>query len=570
MSDNPSKLSRFWQELKRRRVIHVIIVYATAAFVIIELVGNVYETLNLPDWTPALTLIILAIGFPIAVIFAWIYDLTAKGIKKTEPIEDTVEVIELHSTKDKPVIPEKSIIVLPFENISPDPDQEYFSDGLTEEIITDLSHIHELLVISRSSAMTFKGAKKKTKEIASEVNVKYVLEGSVRKVGNNLRITAQLIDAESDAHIWAEKYRGTLDDVFDIQETVSRSIADVMQLKLTPQENIKIAEHPINNVQAYEVHLRARYKMMLFTEESLGQAIQLIKNGLNIIGENEIFYADLGLAHLFSYEVISKKDKECFNIAEDCVKKIFTLNPESSKGHLLKGNLYLRQGDVQMGATEFRKALEIDPNELDSLLRLGWIYNLSGKGDAGRSLFRRGLELDPLTPINHMILGSLELLEGRLSLGLKHIIRANEIEPENPIFRYWYAMGLAYDHRYEEAYKLFNLIEKETNTTIFSKLGTFIKYALQGEKEGALQSVTEDLKSLAKEDEMYPIWMAEGYSLIGEKGDAIDWIEHGIDYGFIHYLWLSENDPFLEKIRGEERFIKLMKKVKHLQDEFVI
>jgi non-specific serine/threonine protein kinase len=570
MPDSPNKLSQFWQELKRRKVIRVVIVYAAAGYGIIQFVELVTDPLNLPEWALALVIVLVATGFPIAIIFAWIFDITTKGIKKTEPLEDTAEENEVHSDTNRHDFPEKSIIVLPFENISSDPDQEYFSDGLTEEIITDLSHIHELLVISRSSAMTFKGAKKKTKEIASEVNVKYVLEGSVRKVGNNLRITAQLIDAESDAHIWAEKYRGTLDDVFDIQETVSRSIADVMQLKLTPHENIKIAEHPINNVQAYEVHLRARYKMMLFTEESLGQAIQLIKNGLNIIGENEIFYADLGLAYLCLYEVISKKDKDCFNIAEECVKKIFTLNPESSKGHLLKGNIYLRQGDVQMAATEFRKALEIDPNELDSLLRLGWIYNLSGKGDAGRSLFRRGLELDPLTPINHMILGSLELLEGRRSLGLKHIIRAHEIEPENPIFRYWYAMGLAYDHRYEEAYKLFNLIEKETSTTIFSKLGTFIKYALQGEKEGALQSVTEDLKSLAKEDEMYPIWMAEGYSLIGEKGDAIDWLEHGINYGFIHYLWLSEKDPFLEKIRGEERFIKLMKKVKHLQDEFEI
>jgi len=152
-----------------------------------------------------------------------------KWYLKYKNLQTDIEVKpEEPSEKRKPQISfaEKSIIVLPFENMSPDPDQEYFSDGLTEEIITDLSHIHDLLVISRSSAMTFKGTKSAIKEIAGKVNVRYVLEGSVRKAGNNLRITAQLIDSLTDTHLWAEKYAGTLDDIFDVQEKVSRAITD--------------------------------------------------------------------------------------------------------------------------------------------------------------------------------------------------------------------------------------------------------------------------------------------------------------------------------------------------------
>ncbi len=141
---------------------------------------------------------------------------------KGEPMEFEGEPKEVITTVEKSLIQEKSIIVLPFENLSPDPNQEYFSDGLTEEIITDLSHIHDLLVISRSSAMTFKGTKKKIGEIVKDVNVRYALEGSVRKAGNNLRITAQLIDGVNDTHIWADKYSGTMDDIFDIQEKVSQ------------------------------------------------------------------------------------------------------------------------------------------------------------------------------------------------------------------------------------------------------------------------------------------------------------------------------------------------------------
>jgi hypothetical protein len=134
----------------------------------------------------------------------------------------------------------------------------------------------------------------------------------------------------------------------------------------------------------------------------------------------------------------------------------------------------------------------------------------------------------------------------------------------------WYAKGLAYDHCYEEAYRLFNLIEKDKNASFFAKLGTFFKYALQGKKEEAFQSAIEDLKNTAKEDEMYPIWMAESYALINENDEAIDWLEHGINFGFIHYPFLNEYDPFLENIRGEKRFLKLMERVKSEWENFEV
>lgn len=223
---------------------------------------------------------------------------------------------------------EKSIVVLPFEDISPGKDNEYFSDGLTEEIITDLSKVHDLLVISRNSAMTFKGTKKKTSEIAREVNVGYVLEGSVRKVGNNIRITAQLIDAVNDTHLWAEKYTGTLDDVFDIQEKVSRLIVDALKIKLSPQEKQKIEERPIDNVQAYELHIKAQYVMLSATEEGFERALQYIQKGLEIIGENEILYTDMGQVYLSYIEFGIHMEESYYKKAEKCAEKVFSLNPD--------------------------------------------------------------------------------------------------------------------------------------------------------------------------------------------------------------------------------------------------
>ena len=215
-----------------------------------------------------------------------------------QTIQELVKDLKAKSAPDIDLpAKENSIVVLPFKDFSEKKENEYFSDGLTEEIITDLSQVKNLLVISRSSAMTFKDTKKKVTEIGKELNVQNVLEGSVRKDSNNVRITAQLIEAKNDTHLWAEKYSGTMDDIFDIQEKVSRSIVDALALKLTPEEEQKLAKRPIKNIQAYECYLRARQESWLFTPDALERALGYLQNGLDIIGENALLYAGMGYVY---------------------------------------------------------------------------------------------------------------------------------------------------------------------------------------------------------------------------------------------------------------------------------
>jgi len=181
---------------------------------------------------------------------------TEDRYKPSEPQFDWKVILPNQSIQ-----PSKSIVVLPFENMSNDPEQEYFSDGLTEEIIADLSKLSSLRVISRTSAMVFKGSKKDVRTIGQELNVRYVLEGSVRKTGNKLRITAQLIDASNDAHLWAEKFSGVLDDVFDIQEKVSHAIVDALRLELTPHERASLVVKSPSDPAAHELYLEGRYHL---------------------------------------------------------------------------------------------------------------------------------------------------------------------------------------------------------------------------------------------------------------------------------------------------------------------
>ena len=493
-------------------------------------------------------------------------DLAMRYKSMQEVIEELKKPLLSMSVSEKK---EKSIVVLPFEDISPDKDNEYFSDGLTEEIISDLSHIHDLLVISRSSAMTFKGTKKKIKEIAKEVNVQYVLEGSVRKAGNDLRITAQLIDSKTDAHLWANKYSGTLDDVFNIQEKVSRSIVDALKIKLSTEENKKIAKHPIENVHAYECHLRAIYNIWLTTEEGLERALQFINSGLEIIGKNEILYADKGQVYIHYVDFVTGKDESYLTKADECVKVIFELNPDSAHGHFLNGLISRSRGNVQKAVQEFKKAIQIYPEDPNFLLWLIWVYGHSGQGSAARPLSSKLLIIDPLSPVSHMG-GIVDLFEGKFDIAKQSLYKCHRLEKDNPFYRYWYAKALSYNLSIKEALEMFELIDKETPNTIWSKLSVFFSNALQKKKVEALQSVTEEVKKMFQNDEMFPIWMAESYSLIDEKEEAIKWLEHGIDWGFINYPFLNEHDPFLENIRGEERFKKLMERVKHEWEHFEV
>jgi TolB-like protein len=392
----------------------------------------------------------------------------------------------------------KSLIVLPFENISPDPDQEYFSDGLTEEIITDLSHINNLLVISRSSAMTFKGTKKTIPEIVKSVNVRYVLKGSVRKAGNNLRITAQLIDGMTDTHLWADKYNGKLDDVFDIQERVSQSIADALKIRLNPEEKKRIAHLPIENVKAYEYYFRAKQAMDAWTESELSQAEQLLQKALEIEGENALLYSQLRYINYQYWNLGYRIDEKCLKTASEYVNKIFAIDADSIHGFFLRGTLELAGENVQKSIHDYNRVLSFDPNYAEVLFWLSaWLTFL---GKAISAIDKLGKEI-----------------------------------PQNYVF------------------KLLNVL----------------KSALLGEKS-PLGSLDSNLERWAKKDSSYSLAIAECYSITQETGKAIEWLNLSINLGSINYPFLNEYDPLLKNIRNDERFKKLMERVKYEWKNFEV
>jgi non-specific serine/threonine protein kinase len=461
----------------------------------------------------------------------------------------------------------KSIIVLPFEDISPGKDNEYFSDGLTEEIITDLSHIHNLLVISRSSAMTFKGTKKKIREIAGEVNVRYVLEGSVRKARNDLRIAAQLIDAESDAHIWAEKYSGTLDDVFDIQEKVSRSIVDALKLKLAADERHGMSFRPIENVAAYECYLRAYHEIYRFTEEGRTRALRYLEAGLAISGDSALLYSTMAFIY-WQYWIFVKKSEEVQRKAEEYMEKALALDPESPKTYAVRGwmtfDFYLKP---QESVPYFKRALVIHPNEFEALHGLARTYAFMGRIKEATPLAERMIQIDPLNPVCWMFQGAMNFYNGRFDLALEPLRKAFQMDPNNESIQMYYASSLARIGLVDEAISIIDRMAAAFPQGLFVKSMLMLKHALLNNRDAVLLEMTPDFQKSFRKAGSY--WIAVPLSLIDAKKEALDWLEYDLRW-FHNYPFIAEKDPFLANIRQEPRFQKLMERVRYEWEHFEV
>jgi TolB-like protein/Tfp pilus assembly protein PilF len=546
--------------------------------------GNVRVEVLLVPWIALLTMAVnLIILLEIAGIRAkaWPVLLAALGLgiawtifkalqwasrsqdSQKEDIKDFIPSIEKRH--------EKSIVVLPFKNISPEQDQEYFSDGITDEVIADLSRVRALRVISRSSAMTYKGSTKTVPEIARELNVRYILEGSVRKSGNNLRITAQLIEAGCDTHLWSEKFVGDVADVFDIQEKVSRAIVIALKQELAPDEEKTITDRPIQNLRAYESYLMARKDMVQGSEESMKRALQSLNHALEIHGESPLLYSAMGLVYAQLFNTGFQTNEETLKKVEHLLRKIIALDPESSHRYHLMGTIERSKGDPQKAARSLKKAVDLDPNDPDTLGCLGNLLSLSmGHPELGKPYIKRLIEIDPLVGWNYHIASVYYLAKGKLDRALSMIRRAVMMNPDDSNFRFWESWYLAANNKREEAVDLIGRNSGGSLPERVALLSTLWKCALQGEKDRAHRALPKAKKEILWNDLEGP-WLAAGcFSLLGEKNESLAWLERAAARGWINYPLFCRIDPFLATIRDEERFQKLMQRVRPEWESFTL
>jgi TolB-like protein/Flp pilus assembly protein TadD len=424
----------------------------------------------------------------------------------------------------------RAIAVLPFENISADKENEYFSDGLTEELIVNLSRLKDVEVVSRTTSMQYKGTKKDIKTIGRELGARYMLEGSVRKFQDNLRIAVQLIDVEIDRQLWAESYKGKLEDVFDIQEQVSKQIVDALMLKLSPTEKVVLTKRATLNAEAFDINLRARDFLYRLTKNNVHLAIQLFKKAIELDPRYASAHAGLGEAYATLHQYFEARDEWLDKAIESSLKALM-YDPTLSEAYAALGLAYFDKKELDEAITATLKAIELDPNNYVAYWILGRIYHTTDRDREAVDLFKKTLTLNPnfynaYNDLGMMYdkLGEAENHEKTLHEILEFFPKYLSMHPDDGRAHMYYAIHLAQAKMNAEA---------------------------KAEGQKALE--------LNPGDSLMMYNAACLYSRLGDRKLAAGTLKDSIDAGQADYEWIKR-DPDLDNIRGEPAYLEIMKK----------
>jgi serine/threonine-protein kinase len=451
----------------------------------------------------------------------------------------------------------KGLVVLPFTNLSPDPENEFFADGLTEEVIADLSGISALRVISRTSAMRFKGTDKDLRTIARELSVRYVLEGSVRRAGSSLRVTAQLVEADTDSQVWAEKYSGSIDDVFAIQEEISRKIVKALQLKLSDTESRQVAERPIDNAVAYDCYLQAHHEMLRFTAESLDRAQTLADRGLALMKDNPLLLATRGMVSWYYLNFSIRPEERYLDEAASFATRSLDQDPEAFLGVFLRGLVAAKRGDIEAAVRDIRRAHDLKPGGLAHLELMRWLFTA---GHPSETVFEAGARIDPLNPLHWTQLALTRFTQDRFADAERASRRGIELSDRGTPVRFYAGMGLVLAGRQEDGLAVLEEVASTLGDSPYGSISAFMARALESDAERAASHVTPLLAQSAHWVEYLALFLGCGYALIGRRDDALGWLKEAVRLGFINYPFFTRVS-FLEPLRGDADYEALMQQV---------
>jgi TolB-like protein/Tfp pilus assembly protein PilF len=430
--------SSFFAELKRRNVYKVAVAYAVVGWLIAQIATQIFPFLEIPNWAIRLVILLIVIGFPIALVIAWAFEATPEGIKRTEVADamPTTAAQKKHawiyvvvlgavlsiglfllgrftarnnpaSRVSEPVagssIPQKSIAVLPFENLSDDKNAAYFADGIQDEILTKLASIADLKVISRTSTAKYKSKPEDLKTVSQQLGTATVLEGSVQKAADKVRVNVQLIDARADSHLWAKTYDRDIKDVFAVESEVAQEIADSLQAKLSPAEASTVASAPTKDTQAYDLFLKGEFEQRVansnFRPESFDQAARWYKEAIAHDPNFALAIAQLAMCQLRRHWLTDPLSEAELMEAGRLAKQALTLAPDLPEAHVAVGLFhYYGFREYEPALRECQRALELRPNYSLALQFIAFVHRREGKWDRTLDELKKSIVQDPGDP----------------------------------------------------------------------------------------------------------------------------------------------------------------------------
>lgn len=568
MSRRPSSLQALFAELKRRRVFRVMAVYGAVAFVILQVADLAFEPLGLPPWTMTFVLMLSILGFPVAVVLAWAFEQTPEGIRRTEkadPAQIEAIVAEPRSRRWPAGLAAlagvallvagawwmgrsgtggrtgvageaagvRSIAILPLTTrtlagaegeASGDADQAtLFADGMHDDLLTQLSRLADLRVISRTSVEQFRNTELDIRDIAARLGTRYVMEGAVDKVGDNIRVNVQLIDATSDGHVWAETYDETmtLDNLFQIRDALTRRIAGSLQATLSPEVEAKIEQRPTDDPEAFELYIRARHLYERAARPDLERAIELLERAVELDPEFASAHAALASAHgrmvAFSFIPASRGSP----LARASVERALELDPDNADALMGRAIIQMRSGDAIQARRTLDRVLELYPSHAEAHAALGRLYGEQGYETRALEQVKRAATLDPLSAgIGGQLVGALADV-GRNEEALKEAANLLELHPDFEPAAGLLAGMLAESGRVDEAISTFRHALQRDPNSIFANEGLAWALLQTGRKDEALAQI-EHAAELTPDD--YPIQISKSLMLRGRGrfAEALD------------------------------------------------
>ncbi len=476
-----------FNELKRRNVFRVGIAYVIVAWLVLQVADVVLNNITAPDWVFQVIMLVLGIGLPVVLVFAWAFELTPEGIKRDKDVDRSESITPQTGKKlntailvlmalaivyllfDKfsesepfsreannqaaisneekrtltPGISEpaldsekqisrQSIAVLPFDNRSPRAEDEYFAEGIHDDLLTNLSRIGALKVISRTSVLRYRDTEQPIPEIAKELGVATVMEGAVQRSGNQVRINVQLIDAQTDEHLWAEIFDRelTAENLFSIQSEISEAIAGALQATLTPEEEQRVNSRPTEDLAAYDAYLRGRQLMATRNSEKLEEAIEEFRTAVTL--DPQFALAWVGLAD--SYNLLSGygsfPTNQSIPLQEEALDRALALDPDLGEAYASMADVHVFHRRFEQAEAAYQKAIELSPNYATAYQWYGLhLYRYPARADEALALVRKAVELDPVSPIVQLNLGVAYLSIGEVNAAEQHLLRLVELHP---------------------------------------------------------------------------------------------------------------------------------------------
>jgi TolB-like protein len=599
----PLKEGSFFAELKRRNVYKVAVAYAVVSWLLIQAASILLPTFDAPAWLMKVFVIILVLGFPAALIFSWAFEITPQGIRRESYVEPGTSIT--HHTGRKIVgitvvvavisaalfafqllrpktapdslasmapelthIPGKSIAVLPFDNLSRDPDNAYFCEGVQDEILTRLAKVADLKVISRTSTQKFKSKPDNLSQIAKQLGVAHILEGSVQKANDQVRVNVQLIQAQTDAHLWADTFDRKLTDIFAVESEIAKTVADTLQAKLTGAERTAIAARPTESSEAYELYLRGRYSFSRRSSDELWQAIDYFNRAIAKDPNYAPAYAGLADTYAILVDYANVSWEEVLPKGRAAAEKAVALDDNLAEAHVSLG-LIIQQSEInpEKAEPEYRRAIALNPNSAPAHYFLALsVLSPRGQSDEAVTEIKRALELDPFSAIMNANLGFVYHYGRRYPQAIDQLRKTIEL---NPNFLYPHLiLGFALEAsgnlteaitEYEKIYA--SEKEAELRDRIFGAPILAHAYGRQGDQVKALHyfAQTQDLQ--ARKSKVSPYTFALACLGLNKTDEALAALDESYQTREAIAISHIRVDPLVDSLRGNPRFEALAEKI---------